>query len=154
MAVNIFKKAGRQTVLVAETVLKYDELLSPTDLNAVDTPFMDMPQGAIVLGCQVIVETVFDTAGADDVLDVGDNDDPDRYHDGVDLTAAIRYLADMNDAVDVHTYDAGETMNFTWVASGADAAQGQVRIVVEYIIVDRANETQSLRVTNYGAARR
>jgi len=155
MAVNIFKKPGRQTVLVAEAVLTYANTLSPADLNAVDTPCIDMPEGAMVVGGRVFVVTAFNSATSD-TLDVGDNDDPNRYTNGgaVDISTADVFPLTLDTvSVSNHVYTAGETINFTWTAVGADATAGEVRIQIHYIIADRANETQSLKVTNYGAAR-
>ena len=154
MAVNLFKRAGRQTVLCAEVLIGFADLLSPTDLNGVATPVIDMPEGAIVTDLQIIVETVFNS-GTSDVIDIGDNDVADRYLDGSDIqTAAVRFHEDIDAAAEtVKQYVAGDTINMTWVAVGADPTTGSVRLLVNYIIADRANETQSLKVTNFGAAR-
>ena len=134
----------------------FADLLSPTDINGVTTEIVDMPEGSIVTDLQLIVETAWNS-GTSDVIDIGDDNGSgvvDRYIDGADLQTKARTQEDIDaDPETVVQYTAGDRLTINWVSVGADATAGAARILVEYIIADRANETQGLKVTNYGAAR-
>ncbi len=126
-------KSGRQTPLVAMIAFTY--------LNIADTATavkaINLPYGAVVVGGYLIVDTVFNH-GTTSVLDVGDLVDPDRYLVDTDL----KTLGKTSLLLTGYASD-GEAIYLKPVHVGTAATTGAARLIVEYVINERATETQT-----------
>jgi hypothetical protein len=124
----------RQYPLAAEQLLEVDDLL-PAGLSTIK---IELPPGAILLSGGVLVITPFNATGAG-LLDVG-----------LEGGAANALL---NDA-DIETagftafsagagtyFPNGGAITFTGVAT-TGATAGALRVIAQYIVVDRGNEVQ------------
>lgn len=106
--------------------------------SAVACPLADIPIGAVVVGGEVVVDTVFNSATSD-VLDVGDGVDDDRYTASqVDLTALGRTAFTLTG----FEYTANDTIDAIWTGVGAAPSTGSFRVRFEYVIQGRGNENQ------------
>lgn len=123
---------GRQTRLIAEQAIDFQDLASGAAAAKVA---MGMPIGAIVLGGGVIVETPWNS-GTTATIAVGETGTPGKFATGLDLkTAGYKPLTGLGVA------SAGPAI-FTLTEAGAAATAGKGRVIVEYMIIGRANEVQ------------
>lgn len=129
----ITKNTGRQDVLVAHVTVTYDDLTSGSAAEAVD-----VPPDAIYLRGYVDVKTAWDS-NTSDVLDVGDGDDDDRYTSSqIDISSTgITELDTVS-----KQYAEKDTVDLTWTGTGTAPTQGELDLIFEYIVEDRAVETQ------------
>lgn len=126
------KQEGHQDVsAIVVSGATFDELTSGTEEVAAVAP-----PDAVVVGGQLIVETAFDS-GTSDVLDVGDEDDPDRYTSGTSIAATG--VTDLT--ITGHVYDAVKNLTFTWTGSGTAATAGEFKLVFLYVRVGKADFT-------------
>jgi hypothetical protein len=130
--------SGRQYTLSTDYLtINYDDL---TGQDSTAVAAFDIPAGATVLGGEIIVDTVFDSTTSD-VLDLGDEADVNRYLAAVDLTTAARtafVAANLG-----FEYTEPDTIDVVHTAGTADtAAQGSLRIRLEYSIQGRSNENE------------
>ena len=124
------KSAGRQWPLVAVVELDVSDL--PT---GEETPVIQVPGDSIVVGGEFIVTEAFGTGNE---IDVGDTDTDDRYLDGQAVTTLGRTALGLTG----HRYT--EPKNLTVTRAGtADGGAGI--LIVEYVMLYRATETQSVR---------
>ncbi|MGA0610096.1 hypothetical protein [Caldimonas sp. KR1-144] len=121
---------GRQYALFLEQAFDFEDLAAaPVKLAP------KLPVGAIVLSTRVITETIFN--GATPTLDVGVAGSLAKYANDASLAAA----AVVNGAAVTGTpLTAEETIVLTPNAGAAASTAGKGRVVVEYIVVGRANE--------------
>lgn len=140
------KSRAAQYPLVQEYVFSFGDTV--VDTAGADKNFYDfggdpqfgmfgLPQGAVVLGGDVIVETAYvgPTAAT---LSVGDSGSATKYANAVSLLASARTAL---------TIPAGVTSGLDVVGkltlTVADATAGKVRVRIMYTIEGRANEVQS-----------
>ena len=135
----ITKPDVRQYPLTAIVAFTQPDL--PT---GVPVAVIELPQGAIVTGGQLIIDTAFDSATSDTV-DVGftspnATDDPDAYLDGGadngSTAASLALVPTGREAV------GQEQVTIENTAAGAEGTAGAGRLIVEYIINGRGNENQ------------
>ena len=130
--------SGRQYALTARAIILFND--SYTD--SVAEPVIQLPVNAIVTGGYIDVVTVFNNRTVAS-LDVGDSTTGDRYTGTIInmLTATPGTVQ----ALDVRNYISnGDPITATIIESGGTAAtQGEVHIVVEYIMTGRAHEAQT-----------
>lgn len=128
------KSDARQYPLVAEAAVTYDELTSGVALSLID-----LPQGSVVTGGFIVVDTVWNSATSD-VLDLGDATDDDEYTaTQVNLTALG---ATELTITGFETTSSEPAIVATWTGVGAAPSTGALRVVVEYIVSGRHNENQ------------
>jgi hypothetical protein len=126
---------GRQYPLLAIVEFELADLPT-TDV----TPVLELPQNSVILGIDLIIDTVFNDGSAD-TFDIGDADDPDRYTASpVDVTG-LGVIADVTPTGYVTTADDPE-ITIEYVGASADATTGAGRLVVEYYVAERRNENQ------------
>lgn len=127
----------RQYPLIAVAEFDYDEL--PTGDNV---EVVSLPPGAIVIG-GFATSVVADNGGTSVVLDVGDEDDDDRYVTDLDIRTAAGVTEAFESTVLGRKYPSGGVITAKRVEGGTASSAGTVRIVVEYVIDGRANEVQA-----------
>lgn len=121
---------GRQWLLVAEQQFDFSDLdVAPSALT------ITLPRGAAVVRAGIFVETVF---GAGAAMAVGITGTTDLYVSALDLHA-VAYTA-FSTGLAVKT--SGETIILTPDTEAIAATAGTGRLVIEYIIEERANEVQ------------
>ena len=127
----ITKNVARQYPLVAEVAFTFADI--PTTATAYEA--LDLPSGARVIGGALIVTTAWDSTT--NTLSVGDAGLGTRYLTTQDLKSTagtyIPFVIATNGSADV---------NVTYVFTGAAATAGAARLIVEYVIDDRAHEVQ------------
>ena len=121
--------SGRQDVLVAVQAFDYSELVDATAVPAVN-----VPPGAIVVGGQLVITTVFNSATSDTIA-VGDG--TNAYLAATDVTAlgATALGGGL-------PYSVSDTVDLTWDGTGAVPTTGAGYLVLEYVIDGRACEVQ------------
>lgn len=140
MALDLQESAGRQWPLVAKLNFTYEDLVPEAGETL---PAVIMPVGSFVLRAAVIVTEAFNSTGDDnhDTLEVGDDDDDDRYGEvdlqdtGYNALVPTGYMYEGRDAV---------TLTYTRDGSGQgqSPSSGAGILLVEYVMRDRATEVQ------------
>lgn len=136
---------GLQYPLVAEFTFNFDDTMVDTadvlkDFKTVGTTVVDainMPNGAVVMGGEVVTETAISGSTAYNVS-VGDSGSATRYLGVTDRVAAGRTAL-----VPTGYVGAGEQIRVTVTPTVAAATAGKVTVRVMYIIRNRVNETQT-----------
>ena len=123
------KNQGRQEVIAASVVLKYDEI---TDDTGADEAAISVPAGARVVGGNVTIDTVFNSTTSD-VLTCGDATDPNRYlATPADLTSATASYP--LDGVLNKVYPVKTDITVAWTAGATGTAtQGEAVLTVMYV---------------------
>jgi len=129
----ITKDAGRQTTLVAVVDFTFATLTSGSAEGAVD-----LPNGAVVTGGQLVVDTAFNS-GTSDTISVGDGVTAARYESAQSVASTGAYPL----TVTGYEYTAADAVDITLTSVGAAATAGAGRLVVEYYVEGRANEVQA-----------
>lgn len=140
-------KASRtvQYPLVAEFTFNFDDTMVDKDGATKDfkttgtsivADVIPLPPNAIVIGGDVTTETAITGSTAYNVS-VGDSGSATRYLGATDKVAAGRTAL-----VPTGFVGAGENIRLTVAPTVADATAGKVTVRVEYIVRNRANETQ------------
>lgn len=129
------KVPGRQTLLVAEVEVTYDQL--PT---GVATSVVRLPVGAVVVGGG-IKNVVAGNGGTSEVIDVGDTASGSAYLNDHNAKTANLYgaLATKLGA----EYETADDIKLTRVEGGTAATVGTYLLTVLYFIRDRATEVQT-----------
>lgn len=131
--------SGRQYPLVAEVAFGFENV---TD-TGVAVPAVKLPIGAQVIGGSVVIDTAFNFVlgtGGSAVLDVGDSAVDTRYANDVNLVAAGRTALVPTGFV-ANGEDIAIKPVLTTITTAATAGKG--RLVVEYVMANRANEVQT-----------
>ena len=130
LPILIQKSAGRQYPLAA--VLEF----GPGDFATGEaTPAIQLPGDSIVVGGEIIVRTAFNTANT---LSLGDAGSATRYLSAQALTSVGRTALTLTGFV--------HTAPVNLIATRAGTPDGGAGIlIVQYIMLDRATETQSAR---------
>jgi len=127
MAVTLLP--GRQELIVAEAAFGFADLTSATAAASVT-----VPEGAVVVGGYLIIDTVWNSATSD-VMDIGDAGDVDRYSaTPVDITALGATALDVTG----FAYTALDTIDVIWTGVSTAPTTGDARLVVEYYVEGRA----------------
>lgn len=135
---------GAQWPLVAEFTLNFDDTMA--DINGVSKDFgltnvaasvfeiINLPYGAVVVGGDVVTETVFDTASWS--IKVGDATTDDRY-----LSATDRKAVGRSALVPTGVVSDGGSIRLT-VTNADVCTTGKATVRVTYTIRNRTNEVQ------------
>lgn len=100
--------------------------------------FSEVPDNAVVIGGSLTVLEAWDSGTSATVI-LGDEDDDDRYtSSAIDLTT----LGTTALTVTGFKHTALTDLLAELTEVGAAAAAGQARVVIGYIVTDRANEVQ------------
>lgn len=135
---------GAQWPLLAEFTFNFDDTM--LDINGVSKSFgsaytdaivasvINLPEGAVVVGGEVVVETagVGPTAYT---ISLGDSSSATRYASAVDLKTAART------ALTLTGYRATENMRLTIASTVANASAGKATVRVLFVLPNRINET-------------
>lgn len=132
MSLDLQNAVGRQYPLVARQKFTYEDLTNGEAEKA-----LDLPGGAIVIGGGLVITEAFDS-GTSDAVDVGDEDDVDRYAAAVDVQA----LGHTALTLDGHKYSAPDTVDIILNSTDGPPSAGEGYLYVEYIMADRAHEVQ------------
>lgn len=124
--------SGRQQPLVAMLDIGFAQVAD----TAVAVKAINLPYGAIITSGYVIVDEVFNVATSA-VLDVGDLLSANRYANDVNLKTLGK-----TDLVPTGYVSDGEAIWVLPVLVGAAATTGKARIIVTYVIKNRASENQ------------
>lgn len=135
----ITKKSGRQDELVATADFTFADLVDNTYVAAVDVPV-----GAIVTGGHLNITTLFNSATTDQ-FSIGDKE-------GSAAASAATYAALSADVTAVPAniaivptgkkYASAGSVGVVWDGAGAVPTTGAGRLVVKYIIDNRAHSTE------------
>lgn len=132
-----------QWPLLSEFTFNFDDTI--TDINGVTKSFgstytdavvasvINLPEGAVVVGGEVVVETagVGPTAYT---VSLGDSSSATRYASAVDLKTAART------ALTLTGYRTSENLRLTIASTVANASAGKATVRVMYVMPNRANE--------------
>lgn len=133
-----------QWPLIAEFTFNFDDTF--VDVNgvtksfgstfgdAIDAYVLNLPEGAVVVGGEVVVET----AGAGPTaytVSLGDSGSATRYANAVDLKTAART------ALTLSGYRASENLRLKIASTVANATAGKFTVRVLFTILNKANET-------------
>ena len=99
---------------------------------------IQMPQGAEVIGGELVVEVASD-AGTTATVSIGDATLATRYGTTADLKTAARVALGLTG----HVNTLGENLRLTIANAGTAATAGKFRVNVMYVISDRVNEVQT-----------
>lgn len=144
MKLNASRNA--QWPLAAEFTFNFDDTMVNSAGNTVDFgktnlggaagafDIINLPEGAVVIGGEVITETAFDTAGFD--VTIGDADVADRYLASADLKGAGRAALTPTGA------RTGANLRLGFSSDDVCTA-GKMTVRVLYVIPGRANEVVS-----------
>lgn len=119
---------------VTDTVLNTSSAETLVAASAVVADMIALPNGAVVVGGEIVVDAVFDTSGTA-TIGVGDSVSAARYATGVNLKAAARTALTLTGFVNTE----GLPVRLTIANNGGGAgAVGTVRVRVMYIRDGRA----------------
>lgn len=132
-----------QWPLLSEFTFNFDDTIA--DINGVTKSFgstytdavvasvINLPEGAVVVGGEVVVETagVGPTAYT---VSLGDSSSATRYASAVDLKTAART------ALTLTGYRTSENLRLTIASTVANATAGKATVRVMYVMPNRANE--------------
>lgn len=128
----ITKDTGRQYPLVAQVDFLLGDLTSGTGVGAID-----LPQGATVIGGELVIGTVFNSTSSD-VIVIGDSGVADRY-----LTNGNGQSLGRTALVPTgYTYTAPTTIHVKWTSGGGTPTTGAGTLRVMYALDGRAHEVQ------------
>lgn len=106
------------------------------DVEAGVVPMADLAGGEMVVGGSITVVTAWTTTGAATVS-LGDEDEDDRYLDGVNLKAAGRTAF----TLDGNVYPSAAELLATFALADADADAGEA--VVEFTILREGRQSET-----------
>ena len=129
----ITKNSARQCPVVAHVDINLADLVSGTDLQAIE-----LPLNAVVIDGGITVTEVFNSTTSD-VLDVGDATVQNRYlNDGSLRTLARVPLVQTG----FKAGTAERNITVRWVSGGGTPTTGKLRLDVTYYVVGRSEFTQ------------
>ena len=126
------RDVGRQDILSASIAIGFANIAD----TAVAVKAIDLPYGAQVVGGHIVVDEVFNV-GTTAVLDIGDLTVANRYKNDVDLKAL-----GLTALVPTGYVSDGDAIYVVPVLVGTAATTGKARLVVNYVIANRATEAQ------------
>jgi hypothetical protein len=137
MATALKRNSARQSVLDAYLDIGFANFVS-----AADTPAIQVPAGAVVVGGDVVVDTVWN--GATDVISVGDSLLFNRYLNALTLAALGRTVL----VPTGYIYLVPTLISVRWVGTGGPPTTGAARLRVSYLRRGKADTAEGL---DYGA---
>lgn len=134
MALDLQKTVGRQPPLMAWLNFDVDNVLGE---SGVAMPAAVMPVNSIVVGGSLVITEAFNS-GTSDEFAVGDQSDNTRYGSAINGATLGRTALTLTG----HEYTSKDGITLRWTGSGADPTAGAGILLVEYVIADRATETE------------
>lgn len=138
MATSLKRSSGRQGVISAYLDIGFANFVS-----AADTPAIQVPAGAVIVGGDVVVDTVWNSVTSD-VISIGDATTFNRYLSALSLQALARTVIVPTGFI--HT--APTVLSFRWVGVGTAPTTGAARVRIDYI---RRGRVQFAEGQDYGA---
>lgn len=129
----ITKNSARQCPVVAHVDINLADLVSGTDLQAIE-----LPLNAVVIYGGITVTEVFNSTTSD-VLDVGDATVQNRYLNDASLRSLARVPL-VPTGFKAGTAERNITVR--WVSGGGTPTTGKLRLDVTYYVVGRSEFTQ------------
>ena len=129
----ITKNSARQCPVVAHVDINLADLVSGTDLQAIE-----LPLNAVVIDGGITVTEVFNSTTSD-VLDVGDATVQNRYLNDASLRSLARVPL-VPTGFKAGTAERNITVR--WVSGGGTPTTGKLRLDVTYYVVGRSEFTQ------------
>jgi len=126
------KNPSRQGPLIAHVDINMADLVS----GVASAVAMDIPPNAVIIQGSLITTEAWDSTTSD-VLSVGDDTSANRYLADGD----IRALGAVVPLVPTGFISTGEGLKVTWTSGGGTPTTGQVRLMVMYYILGRAEST-------------
>lgn len=120
----------RQYVLSAFVDFTYADLAAGANVA------IEVPGGAVVVGGDLAIDTVFDSTT--NTLAVGDGGSATRYLGATNVKATGRTAITPTGYV----YPATDTIDLTYALTGSASTTGAGRLRIDYIIRGRGNENQ------------
>lgn len=136
-------QAARQAQYAQIAEFKFNMADTMKDVNGAIIAFKNavgvfepipLPNGAVVTGGEVVVETASDDTGTSTIA-VGDSAVPARYLAATNLKAAAR-----TPLVPTGFRGAGENLRITLANANGNAVNGTVTVRLEYVITGRMHE--------------
>lgn len=124
---------ARQYALTAEVEIDFRNV----EDTGVAVTAVRLPYGAQVVGGSLIVDTAWNTTGTA-TLSVGDSTTANRYANAVNLKSAARTALTLTGFV-----SDGSDIRVTPALADTAATVGKARLLVQYVIKDRAHEVQT-----------
>jgi hypothetical protein len=127
---------GRQYPLVAFQKIVFGD----ANDGAIDDITIELPENSIIMGGRIIVSTAFNS-GTSDVIIIGHSGDDNYYltTTSIAATGVTEFVAGQN----ILTTAATGSILLDWTRGAeTDATTGEMYVVVEYVVVGRANENQ------------
>jgi len=138
----VTQSKGRQSTIVAEASFVFGGL---TDATAM--PAVQVPVGAVVVGGEVVVDTVWNSATTD-VADVGDGGDANRYTaNQVDFAVLGRTKLTLTG----FAYTAADWIDVTWNGTGTAPTTGAGRLFVHYVVPGRKDLSENIKLSKIPA---
>lgn len=131
---SIKKDYNRQALAVAMVTISLADIVDGGAVQAA----VELPAGAIVTGGQAFVATAFD-AETTATLKVGDAGDDDRY---TPTPLNIATVGAKPLVPNGYVMPAQGDLLVTYASTGAAATEGELRLVVEYIDIQKSEWTQ------------
>jgi hypothetical protein len=132
MTTAVARSSARQHVISAYLDITYLNFVSGTDAAAIE-----LPQGAVVVGGDVVVDTAWNSATSD-VISVGDPVTYNRYLSAQSIAAAARTAI----VPTGYIYIAPTLISVRWVGAGTAPSAGAGRVRVDYIVRGRSQFPQ------------
>ena len=129
----ITKNSARQCPVVAHVDINLADLVSGSDLVAIE-----LPLNAVVVDGGVTVTEVFNSTTSD-VLDVGDATSQNRYLNDGNLRTLARVPLVLTG---FKAGTAERNITVRWVSGGGTPTTGKLRLDVTYYVVGRAEFSQ------------
>jgi len=134
----ITKVAGRQYPLYATVDVALADLTSGSAVAAID-----IPPGADIVGGIYNVKTAFDSGTSDAVVIQTNESTPTVLLTDADAQATVTSaLVIPAGGLRVGSSPSPFTIDVKWTGAGTAATTGAIRLKVEYLVDDRANEVQ------------
>lgn len=124
----ITKNAGRQDVVCAMAEINFGDVTTAVAAEAID-----IPQGAIIIGGSLGVETAFNSDSSDHMVVTGPQGEALLGSSDIQAAGPFDLL------VTSKATTAAGTVTVTLTAVGTARTAGVVRLTVMYVVVDRAH---------------
>ncbi len=129
----IEKNYSRQGVIAAEVVIALADFA-----DAAEQPAIQLPAGAVIVSGSAFVTTAFN-AGTTATLIVGDAADADRYTGAALDVSAVGAKGLVPNG---YAMPAEGDLLVTYASTGTAATAGELRLVIQYIVLGRTEFTQ------------
>jgi hypothetical protein len=124
--------SGRQDILSAVQDINFGDMVSGVAQDAVE-----LPNGAIVIGGALAVETPFNSATSDTLAVTGVWGETLLAATSI-AAAGVAALVPSNGKAKTN---AAASVKATWTGAGAAPTAGKVRIIVNYVVTSRAHHS-------------